>query len=272
MNANGFFVTPRAFNAASTAALPSVFCMQIGKGMKGVSTGVYKSTSKATAGSLDLIYNGGGTQYGALVSYDETSGILTVDSGLNSNAAGSAWNYYFNDATTQANGYVVVNASKSPALVGVPQVLPRIATIQDVKSAGTVGGAATAGAWTTHTLNTLVDSTGIVTSLSSNQFVLQPGTYHIFGDAQFFRTNECKVRIQNITAGTSALIGESGYSDGTNGGHHSPIVCGEITITAATTFELQWRGGTTKTINGLGVASNFGVNEVYATVQIQKIK
>jgi hypothetical protein len=272
MGINGFLVTPRAYNATSTSALPCMFSMQIGKGMKGVSTNVYKSTGKSIGGSLDFIYNGAGTQYGALVSYDETSGILTVDSGLNTNAGGTAWNYYFSDATTQANGYIVVNASKSPALVGVPQVLPRFATIQDVKSAGTVGGAATAGAWTTHTLNTLVDSTGIVTSLSSNQFVLQPGTYNIFGDAQFFRTNECKVRIQNITAGTSVLIGESGYSDATNGGQHSPIVCGEIVITAASTFELQWRVGTTKTINGLGVASNFGVNEVYATVQIQKIK
>jgi hypothetical protein len=273
MNTNGFFVTPRAFNAASTAALPSVFCMQIGKGMKGVSTGLYKSTNKATAGSLDLIYNGGGTQYGALVSYDETSGILTVDSGLNSNAAGSAWNYYFNDATTQANGYVVINASKSPALTGVPLLQPRFATIQDVKSAGTAAGAATSGAWTTHTLNTLVDSTGIVSSLSSNQFVLQPGTYNIFGDAQFFRVNECKLRIRNITDSTTSLVGESGYADaGASGGGITIPVFGEITISATKTFELQWRVGTTKTINGLGSASNFGENEVYATVQIQKIK
>jgi microcystin-dependent protein len=275
MNSNGIQLFARNWTAATTSASPGRVVVNIGKGLKGISVLAYASTGKSAAIQTDFVVdNAGGIQRGLnFKDYNEITGLLILDSatafspGVNSSFLNAETN------STQNNAYVVINASKSPALTGVPLLQPRFATIQDVKSAGTAAGAATSGAWTTHTLNTLVDSTGIVTSLSSNQFVLNPGTYNIFGDAQFFRVNECKLRIRNITDSTTSLVGESGYADvGASGGGITIPVFGEITISAAKTFELQWRVGTTKTINGLGSASNFGENEVYATVQIQKIK
>jgi hypothetical protein len=274
MNTNGIQLFARAYNAASTSGNPASIAIQIGKNFKGLMASGYSSTAKVNAISLDMFISSTTVQRGTVVTYEESTGILQIDCSSAEFSANTARSVG-QDATGSAvsNGYIVINASKSPALTGVPLLQPRFATIQDVKAAGTAAGAATSGAWTTHTLNTLVDSTGIVSSLSSNQFVLQPGTYYIFGDAQFFRVNECKLRIRNITDSTTSLVGESGYADaGASGGGITIPVFGEITISAAKTFELQWRVGTTKTINGLGSASNFGENEVYATVQIQKIK
>src|SRR5690606_21247003 len=54
----------------------------------------------------------------------------------------------------------------------------RVAYLKDVKPSGTAGGTFTSGSWQTRDLNTIEGDSSFV-SLASNQFTLQPGTYHI---------------------------------------------------------------------------------------------
>jgi hypothetical protein len=279
MSVNGIQVFSRAYNAASTAGNPAVVAIQVGKRFKGLSLGLYKSIAKVNAGSIDFIQESSTTQYGlSLKEYNESTGILTIDAGyalLSSNAVNR---FTFSDLTTQTNGYLVINASKSPALVGVPQLQQRIATISDVKASGTAGGTATSGSYQTRTLNTLSDPTGIVTSLSSNQFTLPAGEYFIEGTAPAYWCEQHKTKIRNITDSTDAILGSSEYIRSAGGAANSAqsstrsSFSGTITISSSKAFELQHRVSLTVASEGYGVASSFGESEVYSILKITKVK
>ena len=112
-------------------------------------------------------------------------------------------------------------------------------------------GSYTTGAWRTRDLDTeKTDEDGIVT-LSSNQFTLQAGTYLIIFGCTMYHINKHAIRLQNITDGSTAGIGNpnAGYT-------YSPMLfttgtC-RVTIASAKTFEVQGYPSTTKTNNGMG--------------------
>ena len=274
MNANGMLIYTRAYNAASTAAQPAAIAIQIGKGLKGKSLDLYKSVGKQVSGELDYQTRSNDSNSFGInhKNYNESTGILFIDAGYNSAGLTTAANLLFSDNTSQSSGYLVINASKSPALTGVPLLQPRIATLSDVKASGTLSGTFTSGVYQTRTLNTLVDSTGIVTSLASNQFTLPAGEYYVEASASAYRTNAHKCKIRNITDSTDALIGINAYSSNTDIIDTTSSVYGTIIITSAKTFELQHRANTTSATVGFGNAASFSDNEVFAICKITKIK
>lgn len=274
MNVNGMLIYTRAYNAASTAAQPAAFAIQIGKGMKGVNLNLYKSTGKATSGSLDyVILTNDTAAYGAgYKEYNEATGILIIDAAA-AIGTNTARTFVYSDGSTTNSGYLVINASKSPALTGVPQLLPRIATLSDVKASGTAGGTATSGSYQTRTLNTLSDPTGIVTSLASNQFTLPAGEYYIEASAPGLSVDYHKAKIRNITDSTDALLGTTEYSLNTAAyGTSSSKISGNIVISSAKVFELQHRVTFTKATFGFGGAASIGDNELFSIVKITKVK
>jgi hypothetical protein len=280
MNTNGIQLFTRAYNAASTAASPAVVAIQIGKGLKGKSLDLYKSTGKTTAGNLDIyVASVNAVQAGAFYKdYNELTGILFIDCGQTISSSVTQNILNFIDGTIQTNGYFVANASKSPALTGVPLLQPRIATLSDVKASGTDGGTATVGAYATRTLNTLSDPTGIVTSLASNQFTLPAGEYYIEAMTPAYFCENAKSKLRNITDSTDALIGGTVYIRSTGTGDNAAQVMtysplrGNLVISSATTFEIQMRVGVTVATFGFGIAGAFGDSEVYTVCQITKVK
>lgn len=278
MNANGLLVYTRAYNAASTAAQPAAIAIQIGKGLKGRTLDLYKSAPRATSlsGSLDFYQPSAFTNaYGMRQkNYNESTGVLYLDAAFSGSSTTSS-SFEFEDGTAQTSGYLVINASKSPALTGVPLLQPRIATLSDVKASGTQGGTATSGSYQTRTLNTLSDPTGIVTSLASNQFTLSAGTYYIEASAPHYGLNsQHRTKIRNVTDSIDAILGSNEYpsNSASVGVQTRSIVVGTIEITSSKVFELQHRVGITQATNGFGVSCAFGDNEVYSIVKIQKIK
>jgi hypothetical protein len=239
----------------------------------------YSSTAKVNAIALDMFITSATIQRGTVVTYEENTGILQLDCAaaeVSTNTARSVGQ----DATGSAvsNGYVVINASKSPALTGVPLLQPRIATISDVKASGTDGGTFTAGSYQTRTLNTLSDPTGIITSLSSNQFTLTPGEYYIEASAPAASAtstiNQHKAKLRNITDSSDALIGttEGNLSPAGTSITTRSFVVGTVTISFSKTFELQHRCATTRATSGFGAAAGHGDSEVYSIVKITKVK
>jgi len=119
MNVNGIRLFTRAYNAASTASNPARIQIQIGKGLKGTSLELYKSTGKVTSGATTTTYVEGSIQYGPrMTSYDAVTGVLTLDAGYNATNI-TTHLFEFTDLSTQNNGYFVINASKNPALTGL---------------------------------------------------------------------------------------------------------------------------------------------------------
>ena len=84
--------------------------VQIGKGLKGVSLGIYKSSGKTLVGSLDSVVISA-VEYGAMVKdYDETTGVLIIDVGQTWQTTNTAHSLFYNDTSAQSSGYIVINS------------------------------------------------------------------------------------------------------------------------------------------------------------------
>ena len=270
MNINGIQIFGRAFNVASTAASPARAEIFIGKGLKSYQVTPYAALAKVNATNYDRIFYGSNGEVGADIYYNETTGILVIDAGLS--VSGSTTSRVIDNQFGATSGYFVFNASKSPSLVTIPNLIQRIAYLSDVKASGTSGGSSSAATNQTRTLNTLVDSTGVVTSLASNQFMLSAGTYQIEASAPSYQADSHRTRIRNITDSTTSLLGTTEYGSGATVVQTVSRLSGEITITSTKTFELQHYTQSTKASTGLGAQASSGENEVYAIVKIVKIK
>lgn len=147
---------------------------------------------------------------------------------------------------------------------------PRVAYLKDEKAANTAGGTFTSGAWQTRTLNTETGDTSFV-SLSTNQFTLQAGTYHIDATTPGYRVDRVVGKLRNITDSTDDIVGTTEGNTGGSAITSDSKINGTITISSAKTFEIQAQCLTTRATDGFGVASNFAVNEVYTQVKITKV-
>lgn len=269
MNANGIQLFTRAYNAASTAASPAVVAIQIGKGLKGVTKLLYKSTGKVTPGTLDTDNISSTAQIGAYIkSYSENTGVLLIDAGyavLNTNTGSS---FIFEDTTTAASGYLVINASKSAALTAVPT--PLTVYLKDVKTSGTAGGTATSGSYQTRTLNTVEGDTSFVT-LSSNQFTLSAGIYEIEAIAPAGIVSEHKAKLFNVTTSSDQILGSASYTSSSDLTQTISSIVGRVMLSQSNTFEIRHRVAVTRSSNGFGLNSSFGDSEVYTQVKIKKV-
>jgi hypothetical protein len=147
-----------------------------------------------------------------------------------------------------------------------------VAYLSEVQASGTQGGASVATTWTTRTLNTLVDNTGIVKSLASNTITLDAGTYAVRASSPQNSTNGHKCRIRNTTDGITLVVGETAYNS-TSGSFNSPATLeGEFTLTSTKTIALQYYSVIAQGTNGLGIASSSGESEVYGRVILTKVK
>lgn len=146
--------------------------------------------------------------------------------------------------------------------------------VQDQKAASTDGGTFTSGAWQTRVLNTAVVNTITSASLSSNQISLPAGTYDIFASAPALQVNRHQTRLQNITDGSTILLGTTDHSRNTSAtdGNSTSALRGRFTIAGTKTIELQHRCETTVATAGFGSGSgNSWGTTVFADVLIKRI-
>jgi len=144
-----------------------------------------------------------------------------------------------------------------------------IAYLKDVQASGVDGGDFTQNAWQTRVLGVTSGDTGIV-SLSTNQFTLQAGTYHIEASAPAYGVNQHKCKLRNITDSTDDIIGSS-EQPSSGGISTCSFLSGAIVLAGEKIFELQHRCLSTRNGNGFGKKSTFGVDEVYSQVKITKL-
>jgi hypothetical protein len=146
------------------------------------------------------------------------------------------------------------------------------AIVSYVVTAGTNGGTTVTGAFTTRPLNTVL--TNFAVTVASNQFTIPiAGTFHCWGWSTFASpgsgTMVIQTRIQNITASTTVINGQSTQGASASGSQ-APHFDGIITTTGSTVFALQYRVGTAVTNTGLGVPTGYG-SETYAAINIHRI-
>ena len=162
----------------------------------------------------------------------------------------------------------LVNEKGAPFLADVPAPLLHVV---DEKAAGTDGGTFTSGAWRTRTLNTNRTQEGTFSSVASNQITLVEGTYRVRAHAPAHMVDNHKIRLQNITAGTTLFVGSAMYAAAAAAVDNHSHLAGQFTLTAISALELQHQCSTTRATDGFGVSPDFGATEVFAEVWIEKV-
>jgi hypothetical protein len=145
-------------------------------------------------------------------------------------------------------------------------------------SANTVGGTASAAAWTKRTLNTSVQNDIDGCSLSSSQITLPPGKYAIDAWQSFYNTRTTLSRLSVISGTATPTLTESSV-------HHFIVVDGSLsggtaemagtidhsvimTVTVEAVIELQYYVGSSNGTSDLGLPKNNAEVERYACVRI----
>lgn len=141
--------------------------------------------------------------------------------------------------------------------------------IHEEKPSGTSAGSSVVG-WQTRELNTIVhDTTGEVTVVD-NQFTLPPDTYRVEAQAPGYNypsKGRFRIRLYNITDDETTVLGVAGQYIGGDEGSRAPLQ-DRFTIAEPKTFELQHHSQLATEQFGLGVESNSGEPEIYATVKL----
>lgn len=239
-NGSGFALT-RTSDASNTADFPAGFFVYVTQGTVNATTyWIYTTVGAVTLGTTALAF---------------TKMTMTGPTG----ATGPTGPTGPTGAQGVAGAVTFQTAGETPYIL-----------IQDIKSSGTNGGTFTSGSFQTRTLNTVTaDRFGILISFSSNQFTLPAGTYRILAESPAFLTDRHQARLMNISDSAVMLNGTSSYnsSSGTQA-QTTSIVRGIVAIASQKTFELQHRCSVTAATNGLGIAANYGNNEIYSSVEI----
>jgi hypothetical protein len=139
--------------------------------------------------------------------------------------------------------------------------------MREEQAQNTSGGTFTSGAWRTRTLNVEASDADNHASLSANQITLDAGTYRLRASASALAVGAHQTRWQNISDGTTTLVGTTEFADTGAQAQTRSIVAGRFTISTSKTFELQHQCGTTRSSDGFGAAGNFAT-EVYAEVEL----
>jgi hypothetical protein len=143
--------------------------------------------------------------------------------------------------------------------------------VSDVKANTVGGGTAVASTWTARDINTEDNDANSIASLSSNRVTLPAGTYEVIATAPFYTTYFTKMRLQNITAGTTLIIGTGVYLHNTYLGSSVLPLVGRFTLASTSALELQYFTSNGAATVGLGVPISSGMSEVYAVMEFRKV-
>ncbi len=213
---------------------------------------------------------------GAVISRQYVAGL--ADTTVNANVKLAKGDYIYFRQNNGSSRYGGISITARPAEVTFMAAVPTVKTaiLKDKQTSGTSGGSTSANTVQTRVLNTIEGDSEIV-SLSSNQFTLSSGTYLIKGQAPVYLVDRHQLFLYDIDNTTYIADGESCYTSSAGSDQGLATVSHKLTITNPTTFELRHWTQTAQAGNGLGVASdnhasNPQSNEVYAKVEIQKIR
>lgn len=152
----------------------------------------------------------------------------------------------------------------------------KMAFIADVETGSTNGGACTPGGWVTRTLNTIVFNTLASVSLAGNVITLGPGTYVINASAPANNVNFTKVRLYNVTAGSTIAVGEASYTQSGGGKGTSSLVIvrsavtAYLSLTSTTNIRLDHYCATTGGTQDLGFGvTTGGADDTYTYAEVQ---
>lgn len=139
--------------------------------------------------------------------------------------------------------------------------------LQEQYSSGSAPPSSTSGTYATRVLNTTVRNT-VGATLNANQVTLPQGTWRLEARAPSSNVSAHRIRIQNVTDGTTAVLGSS--QAGSSSASIDSQALGVVTITAPKAFAVQHYTNLTDSA-GFGRATTSGDVEIYAEFRATRI-
>jgi hypothetical protein len=171
----------------------------------------------------------------------------------------------------QSKDVTVIDKAINPAtLHGVGNPFINYALFQDIKANNTDAGTLTSDTWVPRQLQEQVNHIDDV-SISSNAITLPIGTYRVSANAPAHQVDNHKIAWYSVSNTSYDIIGTCENTLPSNDFSTRSFLIGEFTVIAEEVFELRHRTNDGKSSDGLGKASNFGVSEVYAQVEIWRL-
>jgi hypothetical protein len=156
------------------------------------------------------------------------------------------------------------------ATVG-PSTSLTMAVFNETQAAGTNGGTSTSGSFLKRTLNTTVKNDISGCSIASSVITLPAGTFYVLARSPLNQSDQARAKIRNTTDSTDLALSGSGYLPPATSATIDVTIQGFFVLAASKTIELQYRVATGTASNGLGINTNFGVDEVYSSITIMKV-
>ncbi len=256
----GFQTQIDAINVGS-GNLPSVTVSNASDILAVNGSGVWSTSSRLTTAEATLAANTSAiTANATTASTDLATHIATLGTSATKNAGNSA-----------GEVLLLSTNNKLPSIDG-SALTNRHAVVQysERQNSGTHGGDATASTWKTRTITNLDFSHGTHgVTISGNRITLAGSkAYRISGRAMGYNQNGHSCRLRNTTTNVTAGIGSSQHHNGNAVNTSSEFVT-VIPNGSGHQFELQTWTTSTQAVNGLGLATNSGEKEVYATLEIE---
>jgi hypothetical protein len=146
------------------------------------------------------------------------------------------------------------------------------AIFNETQAINTNGGSSVANTFTKRVLNTTNVNTITGCSIASSVITLPAGSYYVTGSAPFHQTVGTRIRLQNTTDSTTAILGQNCILASGENVDYGATLLGYFTIAASKNFELQYYVTAAVASTGLGRANNMGsMSEVYGEISIQKV-
>lgn len=145
--------------------------------------------------------------------------------------------------------------------------------IRDEKAANVHGGTFTSGAWQPRDLTVKVSDLGGHATLAANRVTLAPGIYLVKAKCPANATGAHYARLQNITDGTTLILGTTENTPTTVTNMTCSWMIGRITLFIPTVIEIQHRCTTTRASDGFGVRCNADPTrvEIYTVLELIKL-
>jgi len=165
---------------------------------------------------------------------------------------------------TTAEGSITSLDTRIDALEASPYM-----HVRDEKANNTAGGTSVATTWTKRVLNTSVANTITGASLASDTITLPDGTYDFHASFPAYAGSYIRGKIRNTSDNSDIIVGPSAYYYSTYGSYLYSF-SGRFVIAAEKNIQLQY-WVSVGVASGLGLATNSGGVEVYASLEIWKI-
>lgn len=130
------------------------------------------------------------------------------------------------------------------------------------------GGNAGENTWQTRVLNTTKYNTLTSATRASNMITLGAGTYYIRASAAAYRVDENKIRLFNVTTGSTIIVGTAEYAKDDNAQSRS-FLSASVTFASPTQIRVDHYTNESRSTNGLGKKVTSSTDTGYDFVQLE---